>query len=138
MKNKLIVLGGMAMGFAPLVALAQSPTAQSCTAADGTITGIICYIGSLFNLLIPFAITLGILYFVWGVITFMISADEEQKTKGRDKMIYGIIGLAVIVSVWGLVRILVKSFGIDKSTGGTITIPCIVGTPGCDTPAVKP
>jgi hypothetical protein len=130
MKKKLIVLSGLALGFSPLLALAQTPIQKTCgTGPDGTILGIICTIGNILNTIIPFLITLGILYFVWGVVTYVISADEEQKTKGRDKMIYGIIGLAVIVSVWGLVNILVKTF--DVGTGSSITIPCIKGTPGC-------
>jgi hypothetical protein len=60
----------------------------------------------------------------------MISADEEQKTKGRDKIIYGIIGLVVIVGMWGLVNIVTKTFGLDNNNTNIYT-PCVPGTPGC-------
>ena len=69
-------------------------------------------------------IALGVLFFVWGVITFVIGNDEEAKTKGRNRMIYGIIGLAVIIGMWGLVNILTKTFDLNN-VGGTITVPTV-------------
>src|SRR3989344_585142 len=114
MKKKLIVLSSFALGFAPLVALAQRATGTnpvSCGAGGfaDTIPGLLCRIGDILNSVIPVLIALGVVYFVWGVITYVIGSDEEAKKKGRDRIIYGIIGLAVIIAVWGLVRILVNT-----------------------------
>ena len=64
--------------------------------------------------MLPVLIGLGIIFFVWGVISYVVAGDEEAKTKGRDRMIYGVIGLAVIVGVWGLVAILNNSFGLNN------------------------
>jgi len=47
-------------------------------------------------------LALGVVYFVWGVVTYVIASDEEAKKTGRDRIIYGIIGLAVIIGVWVL------------------------------------
>jgi hypothetical protein len=69
------------------------------------------------NLLIPVFVSLGIVYFVWGIVAYVIGGGEEAKKKGRDRIIYGIIGLAVIVSVWGVVNIVSNTFGL----GGTTT-----------------
>lgn len=90
----------------------------------GTIGFIVCKIGALLNLVIPVLIALGVVYFVWGVITYVISKEEEAKKAGRNRMIYGIIGLAVIVAAWGLVTILTTTFGIQQNTGG-ITFPTV-------------
>lgn len=39
-------------------------------------------------------------------------------------MIYGIIGLVVIVAMWGLVGIVTKTFGLNGTTNVTIpTLP---------------
>ena len=116
MKNKLIVLSGSVLGFAPLVALAQvtggNPT--KCTGAGatapGTIQGILCKFSEILGAVIPVLIALGVVYFVWGVITYMVGSDEEAKKKGRDRVIFGLIGLAVIISMWGLVKILTNTF----------------------------
>ncbi len=128
MKKKLIALSGLVMSYAPVVALAQAQTGGANTCASvslGTVDGIICKIGDLLNLMVPVLIGLGVLYFVWGVITYVVNDDEEAKTKGRDRIIYGIIGLAVIVSAWGLVNLLLGTFGINKESQNIVypTVP---------------
>jgi len=126
MKKKLIALSSFVLGF-PLFAFAQA------TGCSGTVYGIkavICTIGGILNTLIPIIIVLGVVYFVWGIVQYVISSDEEAKKTGRMRMIYGIIGLVVIVGMWGLVRIVTDTFGLENQSGGLET-PCVPGTPGC-------
>lgn len=115
MKKKLIALSGLVLGLSPVVTFAQSTGGRCDGVGLGSIEGIICKVGDILNILIPILIVLGIVFFVWGVITFVISNDEEAKTRGRDRMIYGIIGLAVIIGMWGLVKILNNTFGIENN-----------------------
>jgi hypothetical protein len=82
-----------------------------CAAITG-ISKVICQLHKILNLAIPFIITLGLIYFIWGVVQYMIGGGDEAKKKGRDHIIYGLIGLAVIVGVWGLVNIVVDTFGL--------------------------
>ena len=64
---------------------------------------------------IPLMFAIAMAMFIWGVVQYVINSDEEsKKAKGRDFMIWGIIALAVMVSVWGLVSILGKTFGISS------------------------
>jgi hypothetical protein len=77
------------------------------------------------NSLIPVLVVLGVLYFIWGVITYVIASDEEAQKSGRNRIIYGIIGLAVIVAMWGLVNILLNTFGIN-GTPTTVTLPAVI------------
>ena len=122
MKNKLIILSGSVLGFAPLIALAQGggvvSTGGTPTVCTGvgvtTIQGMLCKFSEILNAVLPVLVALGVVYFVWGVITYVISSDEEAKKTGRNRIIYGIIGLAVIVAVWGLVGILNNTFGIGN------------------------
>lgn len=128
MKKKLIVLSGFVLGLAPVAALAQvgttGATSGGCiVGAQGTLMGVLCRVGQILNSVVPVLIALGVVYFVWGVISYVIAGDEEAKAKGRSKIIYGIIGLAVIVAVWGLVRILTNTFDVNNS--GQITLPTI-------------
>ncbi|OGI60557.1 hypothetical protein A2641_03425 [Candidatus Nomurabacteria bacterium RIFCSPHIGHO2_01_FULL_37_25] len=126
MKKKLIVLSGFVLGLAPVMALAQVTTGGTSTncasVGTGTIEAILCKIAQLFTQIVPIIIILGVIYFVWGVISYVIGDDAEAKKKGRDRIIFGIIGLAVIVTVWGLVKILTNTFGIDTNPQ-TITFP---------------
>lgn len=48
--------------------------------------------------------------FIWGVIGFISGADNEQKRNdGKRHMLWGIIGLAVMLSSWGIIKLL-RSF----------------------------
>ena len=97
--------------------------AQACPAANGVDIGnIICKIGFFLNKIIPVLLALGVIYFIWGVVTYMISEDKETKDHGRGRIIYGIIGLAIIVGMWGLVNLVITGFGLDQSNMPPINV----------------
>ena len=122
MKKKLIVLSGFVLSLAPVSAFA----ANACVGGTTGLEGVLCKIQDLLNAVVPVLVALGIVYFVWGVVSYMIGSDEEAKKKGRDRVIYGIIGLAVIVAMWGLVRILTDTFDLqDGNNNSTIVLPSI-------------
>lgn len=57
--------------------------------------------------LIRILVALAIVYFIWGVVKYIShGGDENKRTEGYKTMIYGVIALFVIVSVWGLVAVL--------------------------------
>lgn len=93
------------------------PCPTNSTEPATGLAGIIAKISALFSAILPVLISFGVLYFIWGVIQYMIADGEEAKTKGRDTIVYGIIGLAVIVSIWGLVAILNQTLGLGGTTG---------------------
>ena len=134
MKKKLIVLSGFVMGVAPLVALAQgvvssgtSSTGCEIGSRSGTLFGLLCRLGQLMNAVVPVLIALGVLYFVWGVVQYVIASDEEAKGAGKNRIIYGIIGLVVIIGLWGLVSVLRNTFALDNTTNIQLpTVPVVI------------
>ncbi len=74
-------------------------------------TGII---GLLNTVVVPVIFALAFLVFIYGVVKYLfISGGEETKrTEGRNFMLWGIIGMVVLFSVWGLVSILLSTLGI--------------------------
>lgn len=140
-KFKLITLSVLLVAFVlvvPMMALAQPIDPGSDGSLDpsgcenfGTLFYILCRAAVLLNTIIPVLIVIAVVWFIWGVIQYVIGGDEEAKKKGRDKMIYGLIGLLVIVSIWGLVNILKTTFGIYDDQN--IAVVCIE-TPGVDCP----
>jgi hypothetical protein len=119
MKKKLIILSGLVMGLSPVMVLAQVTGGNPSTCSGGTIStidGVLCKVSQLLGAVLPVLIALGVVYFVWGVITYVIASDEEAKSAGRNRVIGGIIGLAVIIGLWGLVRILTNTFGLTNRT----------------------
>jgi hypothetical protein len=130
--SKLKIVLGLLLGSAPVLALAQTSggvsiggNTSSCgnLSNSSTLLTLLCRIGQIINAIVPVLIALGVLYFVWGVIQYVVSGDEEAKTAGRDKMIMGIIGLAVILGLWGLVNILRNTFGVSNVQN--ITLPTV-------------
>lgn len=107
-----------------LLPLAVALLAVPAVAAAQTLFSILGTVQGLLNALIPFFITLAVLYFFYGVGLYILKAgDEEARAQGRQIMINGVIGLFVIVGVWGLVGVLAETFNIE--TGGGIDIPTI-------------
>jgi len=69
------------------------------------------------NIIVVILISLAILGFFWGVSKYMLSGGDGAKVEeGRKVMIYGIIALFVMVSLWGILQILSYTF-LDTSVG---------------------
>ncbi len=65
------------------------------------------------NYIIPLIISLSLVVFLWGIFKFIKDgSNDKSREEGRQFMFWGIIGLAVMVSVWGLVRILTNTIGV--------------------------
>jgi len=55
-------------------------------------------------------------YFLYGVFEFLSNqANEEKKTTGKDHMMWGIIGITIMMGVWTILGILLNTLGIDES-----------------------
>lgn len=66
--------------------------------------------------LIPFIIGLTVFAILWGIFNYIVHGDEEEKrAEGKQFVLYGIIGLFLMVSVWGLVNILVGTFRLENT-----------------------
>ena len=113
MKN-LVKGAAVAGSVLPFLALAQTTA--------GSILGVI---GGFINALIPILIAAALAYFIYGVIKFIMASDADKKKDARGIVINGIIGLFVIVSVWGLVGVIQSTFGVG--TGATLDSSQIPG-----------
>jgi hypothetical protein len=100
----------------PVLALAQNVDLTYLSDA-------VAQIGALVNLLVPLVIAIGLLLFIWGLVTYIAaSGDEAAKEEGKRKMIWGIIALFVIVAVWGIVQILVTLTGTNTDAAPVVPV----------------
>jgi succinate dehydrogenase/fumarate reductase cytochrome b subunit len=74
----------------------------------------------LLDQLVVFLIALAVVWFIWNVIRYTMSDDEEKKGAAKSQMIWGVVAIAVIVSVWGLVAILQGIFGVQTVGAGNV------------------
>ena len=66
--------------------------------------------------LIPLLGAVAFLVFVWGVARFIKSAGSEKEIgESKNLIIWGIVGIFVLVTIWGIVAFLQGEFGFgDK------------------------
>lgn len=77
-------------------------------------------LGKLAPLLIAFAV---IILLIAIVNYIRAGEDEEKRGKAKSLMIYGIIGLFVMVSIWGLVAILSGTFNLNNDIPDIDVLP---------------
>ena len=116
MKKALALTSGTIVAFAlPLVSLA----------AVNNISDVGSFIiNTINNVFVPVIFAVAFIVFLWGAFdAFIIGAtNDTAKEKGKNLMLWGLIGFFVMVSIWGLVNILTGtvSFGNNSGvTGGT-------------------
>lgn len=103
----------------------SATTGALAASAQTTFGSILGTVGGLINTIIPILIAAGLAYFIYGVVKFIMSKDGDEKGTARKIMINGVIGLFVIVSVWGLIGVIQSTFGIGA--GGTLNQSQIPG-----------
>jgi hypothetical protein len=91
---KKVSIGSVAL-FSPLVVFADGVNVSG-------LHSLLIQIHGLISATIPVLIALGVLAFMWGIVLYLFGKKED----GRSAMLWGIIALFVMTSVWGLVGIL--------------------------------
>lgn len=83
-----------------------------------TVTNILTQFRNLINTVIGLLFAVAVLIFIWGVVQFIAKAgDEAGRTKAKGIMTWGIVGLVVMASVWGILNALVAYFGTGVGVG---------------------
>ncbi|MBY0310381.1 hypothetical protein K2Q16_04545 [Patescibacteria group bacterium] len=70
------------------------------------------------NVIIPFILGIGFLFFVWGMFLYFIKggADDDAKESGKSLIIYATAGFVLIFIFWGLVELLTNSTGFKDDS----------------------
>ncbi len=100
-----------ALGFAlPVVAFAQTSPSL------GNIEQLLQSIARLVNAALPIIVAVALLFFFYGLAKFILASggDEDARKAGKHIMIWGVVALFVMVSVWGLVAFLGQALGISQ------------------------
>lgn len=81
-------------------------------------------VSGIINALIPMVLALAVLFFFWGLAMYMFDAgNSEKKQEGIQMMIMGVMAIFVMVSVWGIIRVLQQTFQVDQ---GKPIIPDVI------------
>lgn len=109
--KKVVIAFGVAL--APFMV-----SAQILGAAPGAnLSATISWFTRLMNVATILLISAAVVFFLWGVLQFVMSAgDDEAREKGKSHIIWGIIGIAVMASVWSLVSFVTSTAGVAGNT----------------------
>lgn len=94
-------------------------------------TGSSGIIGVINTYLVPLVFTISFIVFLYGVArAYIISgASEAERAKGHQLILWGVVGFAVMLSVWGLVNLFQSIVGV-KGGGTSPALPQIQTTTG--------
>lgn len=66
------------------------------------------------NPIIKVAFAVAIIIFIYGIFEFMRNSDNpEARKQGQWHMLWGLVGLAIMVAVFTIVRIFLNTLGIS-------------------------
>jgi len=92
----------------PVFTFAQS---QKTSIQSNTIKGIANDITSILSgILMPTLFSVALALFVWGIVDFIRNAENsEERKRGKQRMLWGILGLFAMITFIGLTSVLTKS-----------------------------
>ena len=106
-------LANVIIGIFPSIVSAQSSLVYS---GSSGISGIFSWFGALLSTVLPLIIALAIVWFVYNVFRFTIqSSSDEDRAKAKTDIVWGIVGIFVMVYVWGLVNVLRSTFNLSNT-----------------------
>jgi hypothetical protein len=91
-------------------ATAQKTGSSGITDADS----LIAKANKILDAIIPIFIAFAVVYLIYAIVRFVIATDEEGRAKGKSMVGWGILGLFLILSIWGLVNILVNTLDLSN------------------------
>ena len=88
------------------------------------ITGTIESVGNIVNLAVIITVSLAFLFFFWYLVRYVLhESDADAKEKAKKGMIWSVVAMFVITSVWGLIAFIRALVGVDAGTAEDIQIP---------------
>lgn len=97
MNKKFLLISTAVAAGTPLAAFAQDTTAIE--------NYIDVFLGFL-DTLPPLFLTVAVVFTLWGIVRFVAAGDnDEMRAKGKKTMLWGVVGIVLMVSLWGIINI---------------------------------
>ncbi len=106
----------------PLTASAQLADGDGEGGPMGTFLGAAAEF--IFGPLLVFLLAVAFIAFAWGVLRYFIADADDDKTKAKSLMLWGILGFVLILILFGAVNLLVEFTGLgDGELGNLPSVP---------------
>jgi uncharacterized membrane protein YidH (DUF202 family) len=108
---------GIGFALAPLFAAAVASTEST-----GDLKTIVDTLKGIVDTIVPILILVAFAVFLYGIIRYILAAgDDEKRKEVKGYIIYGLVGMFVMVAFLGIITLVAKSFEIG--VGGEIEAP---------------
>jgi hypothetical protein len=123
MKKIVISFAAFALLVLPVVALAQVQGVPDTNYIEGWVAKLL----KLVQQATTFLMIAATLYFLYTVFTYIKETDATKAKEKKNAIGRGILGLFIMVAVWGIVRLLATTLGISTGPQSSINVPCPPG-----------
>ncbi len=115
-----------------ITSLALVLTPSFAFAALTGIKGLLGDVGELVRTATVVVAGIALLVFFWGLVKFILKVGGDAKAveDGRKLMIWGVVAIFVMVSIWGLIGFIQRQLGILDTASPAASVPSIPVTPG--------
>ena len=77
-------------------------------------------VGLIIDPLVLLIFSAGIFLFTWGLVVFLMNLDSpDGRQTGVRHMLWGIIGVFIMATVFGIINIITETFGLGDPTNLT-------------------
>ncbi len=81
---------------------------------------VVSFVIHLIDLTIPVLTALALVIFLWSAVRYVTKAGETAgRGPAREAMLWGLVALFVLFSIWGILRLLCSTFLVSSCTAGT-------------------
>jgi hypothetical protein len=111
-----------------IILLALIPTsAYAAQDAISIASTLLNGIGRLVKTALPIVFGLAILAFFWGIFRYIFSQSMEDKKDGKSIMLWSLIALFIMVSLFGIIQLAQQTFGVDQQSN--FNVPTVNSLP---------
>ena len=129
-KLSLFTVGAMLLflvsGFAQSV-LAQGGSSftgdDSLSLAVGGVGKGVETFGTLVSVGTTIAVSLAFFFFFWNLFKFIRAGDADSKEEAQGKMVWALVAIIVIVSLWGIIAFVRSVLGIEPGEANDVVVP---------------
>ena len=101
-------------------------------AADSSVADLIFKINEvIINPLILLMFAVAMVAFIYGIVKFLSNRDNaEASTEGKSSMMWGIIGMFIMISVYAIMNLIIGTLGVEgiDPESGEVDIDTIIPT----------
>ena len=92
--------------------LAAVNTASSCTQSASNFAG--CLSNVIINPILALLFAVALMVFIYGIVQFMwgLSSEAGKKEEGKQHMLWGVIGMFIMVAAYAILEILANSLNV--------------------------